>query len=112
MTGIVDFRTSLLDEVGNPITSTNPLPTTGSGGGGGGGGVLDAYALNDLLEGTPMYMGKAKIDGTWLIQRFNSSTGEMRYANVSNNGGVTTYSSAWTNRTTLTYGLIQTLTGI
>lgn len=34
MTGIVDFRTELLDEDGNPITASNPLPTTGGGGGG------------------------------------------------------------------------------
>ena len=33
MTGIVDFRTELLDEDGNPITASNPLPTTGGGGG-------------------------------------------------------------------------------
>lgn len=36
MTGIVDFRTELLDELGNPISASNPLPTTGGGGGGGG----------------------------------------------------------------------------
>ena len=34
MTGIVDFRTELLDELGNPINALNPLPTTGGGGGG------------------------------------------------------------------------------
>lgn len=34
MTGIVDFRTELLDETGAPITASNPLPTTGGGGGG------------------------------------------------------------------------------
>lgn len=36
MTGIVDFRTSLLDENDAPINALNPLPTTGGGGGGGG----------------------------------------------------------------------------
>jgi hypothetical protein len=36
VTGIVDFRTELLDETGAPITASNPLPTTGGGGGGGG----------------------------------------------------------------------------
>ena len=34
MTGIVDFRTELLDETGAPITASNPLPTTGGGGAG------------------------------------------------------------------------------
>jgi len=33
VTGIVDFRTELLDETGAPITASNPLPTTGGGGG-------------------------------------------------------------------------------
>jgi hypothetical protein len=112
MTGIVDFRTQLLDEVGSPIDALNPLPVTGGGGGGGGGSPLDPYLLNDFLDGTPLYLGKAKSDGTWLIQRFNSSTGEMRYANLSNNAGVTTYASAWSGRAGLTYGLFQTLTGV
>jgi hypothetical protein len=35
MTGIVDFRTQLLDETGAPIDGANPLPVTGGGGGGG-----------------------------------------------------------------------------
>lgn len=35
MTGIVDFRTQLLDETGAPIDSGNPLPVSSGGGGGG-----------------------------------------------------------------------------
>lgn len=111
MTGIVDFRTSLLDETGAPIDGANPLPVTG-GGGGGGGSALDPYALNDFLDGDPLYLGKVKFDGTWLLQKFSSATGEMRYANVSNNAGVTTYASAWSGKAGLTYGLFQTLTGV
>lgn len=41
MTGIIDFRTSLTDSSGSPITSLNPLPVTGGGGGGGGGTLSD-----------------------------------------------------------------------
>lgn len=111
MTGIVDFRTSLLDKTGAPIDVGNPLPVTG-GGGGGGGAALDPYALNDFLDGDPLYLGKAKSDGTWLLQKYTSSSGEMRYANLSNNAGVTTYASAWSGKTGLTYGLFQTLTGV
>jgi hypothetical protein len=111
MTGIVDFRTSLLDKTGAPIDGANPLPVTG-GGGGGGGGPIDAYALNDFFDGDPLYLGKAKSDGTWLLQKYGTTSGEMRYANVSNNAGVTTYASAWSGRTGLTYGLFQTLTGV
>ena len=108
MTGIVDFRTELLDELGDPISNANPLPVTP----GSGGGAIGVYALNDFIDGDPLYVGKAKADGTWLLQKFSTTTGEMRYANISNNPGVTTYASAWTNRTTLVYGLFQSLTGV
>jgi len=109
MTGIVDFRTVLLDEGGVPIADANPLPVSA---GGGSGAVFDAYALNDFLDGDPLYLGKVKADGTWLVQRFNSGSGEMRYANASNNAGVATYAAAWGAKTTLVYGLFQTLTGV
>ncbi len=61
MTGIVDFRTELLDETGAPITASNPLPTTG-GGGGGGGSLSDTvfvdstgqlFVYRDTGSGTP-----------------------------------------------------------
>ena len=45
MSGVVDFRTLLEDENGNPINALNPLPTTG--GGGGGGGALADVLLTD-----------------------------------------------------------------
>jgi hypothetical protein len=108
MTGIVDFRTSLLDEAGAPIDGDNPLPVTG----GGGGGPTEVYALNDFLDGDPLYLGKVKADGTWLLQRFSATTGQMRYANVSNNAGVATYTSAWANRLTLTYSPFQELSNV
>jgi hypothetical protein len=44
MSGVVDFRTLLEDENGNPINALNPLPTTG---GGGGGGALADVLLTD-----------------------------------------------------------------
>jgi len=87
MTGIVAFRTSLTDENGLSIDSGNRLPVDGVGGGG---SLIDSYALNDFADGTPLYLGKTKSDGTWLLQKYNSSTGEMRYANVSNNPLITT----------------------
>lgn len=46
MTGIVDFRTELLDEEGNPISASNPLPVTG-GGGGGGSALADVLLTDD-----------------------------------------------------------------
>lgn len=110
MTGIVDFRTELLDETGAPITALNPLPTTG--GGGCSSGVFGPYALNDFENGTTLYLGKVKSDGTWLLQKYDQGTGAMRYANVSNNTGVTTYASAWSGRSGLTYNEFQVLTGV
>jgi hypothetical protein len=104
MTGIVDFRAELLDENGLPITDSNPLSTTGGGG-------VDAYLLNDFIDGEPQYIGKAKADGTWLIQRFSTTGGAMRYANVSNNTGLA-YDAAWSSRTTLNYVLFQQLVGV
>jgi hypothetical protein len=61
MTGIVDFRTSLLDENGNAINVGNPLPTTGGGGGGGGvlsdtvfvDGTGQLFVYRDTGSGTP-----------------------------------------------------------
>ena len=44
MSGVVDFRTLLEDENGNPINALNPLPTTG---GGAGGGALADVLLTD-----------------------------------------------------------------
>jgi hypothetical protein len=107
MTGIVDFRTVLLDENGSPIDQANPLPVSGSGG-----SATESYLLNDFADGDPLYIGKAKSDGTWLVQKYSATTGAMRYANISNNAGVTTYAAAWSGKASLTYGLFQSLTGV
>lgn len=81
-------------------------------------GVLDAYAVNDVDDtgsGTT-YVGKAKLDGTWLIERLVESGVDIAktYANFSNNGSVSpnTYTQAWSDRLTLSYDRIQTLTDV
>lgn len=92
------------------VSEANPLPVADSA-------ValkidpLAAYSLNDLDDASPVYIGKAKGSGAWLVQRYTAA-GEMRYANLSNNPGTATYASAWTARASLVYGQIQTLTGI
>lgn len=101
--GIIPYRTSLMDANGNPITVNNPLPVTG-------GSAANGYSLNDFEDGTTLYVGKVKSDGTWLLQRFNG--GAMRYANLSNNSGVPSYSSAWSSRAALNYGTYQSITGV
>jgi hypothetical protein len=111
MSGVVDFRT-ILEDANGDITGVagNPLVTTG--GAGGGGSLLDPYSLNDLDGTDPLYIGKATSSGTWLVQRYGTAAGTMRYANLSNNPSYASYASAWAARATLTYGLFQTLTGV
>ena len=65
------------------------------------------YFLNDFLNGDPLYLGKSAGGNTWLVQKFSTSTGEMRYASQENNPSVTTYAAAWASKTTLTYGQYQ-----
>jgi len=72
----------------------------------------NGYAVNDIEDAVPMYIGKVRADGTWLLQKYNSTTGSMTYANISNNPTVTGYNTAWTNRATLTYGGYETLAGV
>ncbi len=74
-------------------------------------GGLSGYALNDLQDGEPMFIGKVKSDATWLIQKFTGGA-VMSYANLSNNPGVYAYADAWTSRATLNYGAFETLTGV
>ena len=66
-----------------------------------------AYSLNDFLNGDPLYVGKSAGGNTWLVQRFGTTTGEMRYATQLNNPSVTTYAAAWANKLTLQYDLYQ-----
>lgn len=74
--------------------------------------LLAPYAVNNFVDGDPLYIGKATPQGTWLVIRFSSSTGVMNYANVSNNPGYTTYTAAWAARLSLSYTDFQNLTGV
>ena len=74
--------------------------------------VLAPYALNNLEDTDPMYVGKVQPDGRWLMQRYGKTTGEMLYANASNNGAVANYAAAWAARATLDYTYFQNLTGV
>lgn len=67
MSGVVDFRTLLEDENGNPINVLNPLPTTG--GGGGGGSALADVLLTDNTGA--LFVGRD--DGT-TVTYFNLNT--------------------------------------
>ena len=63
---------------------------------------LSAYVLNNMADGEPLFVGKVRADGRWLIQRFTASS-TMEYANPQNNAGVGGYTAAWTARAALTY---------
>jgi hypothetical protein len=68
-------------------------------------------AIDDYTTTSVTYFCKMKPDGTWLTMKI-SEVGNyptFTYANVSNNAGLT-YATAFTNRVTLTYGLLNTLT--
>lgn len=64
--------------------------------------TLADFSVNDIEDGTTAYFGKTKPDGTWLVQKVTDTS--VSYATVSNNGTVTSYTDAWTNKATLTYG--------
>lgn len=78
--------------------------------------VFQNYQVNntDDAGGGVTYVGKAKIDGKWLIEKLTEAADDIVkvYANESNNIGTSAYTTAWTNRASLTYGQVQTLTGL
>jgi len=65
------------------------------------------FGANDVesASSTLTYVGKEDASGAWLIMKIDESSGtSIQYATVSNNPTVTSYSNAWSNRATLTYG--------
>lgn len=73
---------------------------------------LEAYAVNNVQDGTPLYIGKVRADGAWVIEKYDSGAGSLSYANRSNNGATGDYGTAWTNRAALTYNGFEALTGV
>lgn len=85
---------------GIPVDITNSNP-------------LDRYITHDVDDASPItYVGKMDKNGNWLITKITDTSGDLDlvYANVSNNSSYTTYSSAWTDRASLTYADLNTLT--
>jgi len=66
----------------------------------------EAYGTNDVEEvGAVTYIGMEDKLSTWSVMKIDTTSGaSLRIASIKNNVSVTTYSSAWTNRATLTYG--------
>jgi len=58
----------------------------------------------DEASATVTYVGKEDADGTWIVQKIDTSSGTaITYATVTNNPSVTSYNDAWAARTSLTY---------
>jgi hypothetical protein len=70
--------------------------------------ALGEYATNDVddqSEPNITYIGKEDPAADWYLQRIDTTSGtSIRYATVNNNGATSSYSDAWTNRVSLTYG--------
>jgi hypothetical protein len=68
------------------------------------------YRLSDVDEaGTIKYYGYLKKNGDWVIEAYNTSTGERRFAIcdklIRETKEEKKYTEAWTNRAKLTYRL-------
>lgn len=66
----------------------------------------DSYGVNDISpkSGNTTWIGKQDKDARWMVMKIDETTGaDFGYATTKNNSSVTSYSSAWTNKATLTY---------
>lgn len=68
--------------------------------------AMGEYVVNDIEEtGGVTYLGKEDMAGDWFIQKIDETTGtSIRFATIKNNASITSYTNAWTDRATLTYG--------
>jgi hypothetical protein len=87
---------------GKPAVDVNIVQSSEGGG---------SYQANNLEDSEPIYVGKTKSNGTWLVEKFVNATGAKTYANLSNNSGVADYATAWSNRATLTYNRFDEISG-
>ena len=72
----------------------------------------EEYTVNNVIGTDPLYVGKVRSNGVWLLMKYGVAAGTITYANQSNNAAVSLYADAWTDRATLTYGAFQTLNGV
>ena len=77
--------------------------------------VFANYKTQEVDDnGSTTYVGQVKTTGAWLLTKIVDASGDLQitYANISNNGASNTFSAAWTNRYSLAYTLISSLTGV
>lgn len=82
---------------------SQPVPITGSITASA--STLAEFQVNDIEDDTTSYFGFTEPDGTWLVKKVTDTL--VSYATVTNNDTVTSYTDAWTDRATLTYGRID-----
>lgn len=68
-------------------------------------GDPSSFYVYDIEESTTSYYGNTNVAGAWMLKKVTDTL--VSYATETNNGSVTTYTDAWTNRATLTYGRID-----
>ena len=90
----IDVGVRLKPQAPDTIKVTNP---DGSNVGG-----ATTWGTNDIEDDTTSYFGQTTASGTWRILKLTDTS--VSYATESNNGSVTSYTDAWTDRATLTYG--------
>ncbi len=68
----------------------------------------ELYEISDEDNASiPKYYGYLNTSGLWIIQQYNETTGAYRYFQ-----GRSDYSTNWTNRASLSYGLYSTLANL
>lgn len=70
--------------------------------------TMNKFSVNNIDEAssTVTYFGKESDEGFWVILKKDTSSGKaFTYATINNNASVTSYSSAWSARASLTYGV-------
>jgi len=64
-----------------------------------------SFYVYDIEDGTTAYYGNTNVSGAWMIKKVTDTL--VSYATVTNNATVTSYTDAWTDKATLTYGRID-----
>ena len=69
--------------------------------------TMSKFGTNDVDQAsdTLTYVGQEDPEGIWAIKKIDTTSGtEIRYATNINNDSYTSYTSAWTDHTSLVYG--------
>lgn len=68
--------------------------------------TTDKFGVNAMVTlGSITYIGMEEKNGFWFIKKMDETTGMvLGYATINNNSNYSSYSDAWTNKATLTYG--------